>query len=129
MFFATQEDVMFFQDTLFPESQPNLPLGQVAENGLCEPAQLIPSVAEEAGLGQFVYMRGVSGKRYVFSAISQEQTVLYENALFAAATKHCAIAELVSNHRELRDDHTRVYVHLLADDDVDNVVADIRPVQ
>jgi hypothetical protein len=129
MFSATQEDVMFFQDTLFPESQPNLPLGQVAENGLCEPAQLIPSVAEEAGLGQFVYMRGVSGKRYVFSAISQEQTVLYENALFAAARKHCEIAELVSNHKELRDDHTRVYVHLLADDDVDNVVADIRPVQ
>lgn len=120
---------MFFQDTLFPQSQPHLPLGQVAEHGFCEPVKLIPSVAEEAGLGQFVYMRGVSGKRYVFSAISHEQTVLYENALFAVSTKHSANADLISSHKELRKDHTSVYVHLLADDDANTVVADLRPVQ
>ena len=120
---------MFFQDTLFPQSQPNVPFDQVVDHGFCEPSQLIPSVADEVGLGQFVYMRGVSGKRYVFSAISQEQTVLYENALFAVSTKHCAAAELISHHKELREDHTRVYVHLLADGDAENVVADLQPTQ
>lgn len=120
---------MLFQDTLFPQDQPQLSFGHVANGGFSEPAQLIPSVADEVGLGRFVYMRGVSGKRYVFSAISHEQTVLYENALFAASTKHGAHADLIVSNKDLREDHIRVYVHLLADGDAENVVADLRPIQ
>ena len=45
--------------------------------------RMIKSVVDEAGLGKFVYLQGVSGRRYVFSSIRPEQAALYEHALFA----------------------------------------------
>jgi len=128
---------MFFQETLFPQSQTSMPLGTVAAgSGFCEPsrqtqcaAKLIPSVADEAGLGRFVYMRGASGKRYVFSAISQEQVVLYDKALFAVSSAGSLSVELITSCEELQTNHDGVYVHLLGDESGEDVLADIRPIQ
>ena len=45
--------------------------------------RMIKSVVDEAGLGKFVYLQGISGRRYVFSSIRPEQAALYDHALFA----------------------------------------------
>lgn len=46
-------------------------------------ARCASSVVDAAGLGQFIYALGASGRRYVFSATDPERAELYENALFA----------------------------------------------
>ena len=76
------------------------------------------SVVEEAGLGQFVYVTGISGKRYVFSAIKPEQVCLYENAIFALTDMS---GECVSFCKSTNEKQTpalqlgsSIYVHLLS---------------
>ena len=104
-------------------------------HGLCEPERRAPyfvkSVVEEAGLGRFVYLRGSSGRRYVFSAIRPEQVGLYEHAVFAFGGVNGSPVELTSDSARLggRDaqmepDNTRespIFVHLLSDSDGSSV--------
>ena len=76
-------------------------------------SRLVKSVVEEAGLGRFVYLRGQSGQRYIFSSIRPEQVDLYNHALFAVTgvTGDVRVFDAASKIRP----GTPLYVHLLDD--------------
>jgi len=92
---------------------------RTAGNALPTP-RMIKSVVDEAGLGKFVYLQGVSGRRYVFSSIRREQAALYDNALFAAAiwsnSGHDGV-RFAANLQEISDTVGSIYVHLLDEED------------
>ncbi len=75
--------------------------------------RMIRSVVEEAGLGRFVYLQGVSGKRFVFSSISPEQATLYDNALFAVTGPEGVLVRIGKNLGELKAHGKLIFVHLL----------------
>lgn len=91
--------------------------------------QFVQSVVEEAGLGRFVYLRGCSGRRYVFSAVRPDQIALYENAVFAYGGVDGLPVELAcdtTGQPAQNDQEGEVYVHLLADGDAGrDVIADL----
>ncbi len=82
--------------------------------------RMIRSVVEEAGLGGFVYLKGVSGKRYVFSSISPEQASLYDKALFAVTNSQGELMRIGEIFSELKSHGSVVYVHLLDQEKSDN---------
>ena len=119
----------------FPEMSPNVGALHVSETpplyprtqaaneadnrkGLCEPGspKFIRSVVAEAGLGRFVYMFGLSGRRYVFSPISAEQAGLYDQAIFAHSDEAGMVSGFETNIAGVAE-HDGLYVHLLADDE------------
>lgn len=77
--------------------------------------KLTRSVVQEAGLGRFVYLKGKSGKRYVFSSITPEQAVLYDNALFASTPLGLDDVILSRTLEDIPAGATGLYVHLLED--------------
>lgn len=82
--------------------------------------RFVRSVVEDAGLGSFAYLRGASGKRYVFSAVRGNQISLYQNAVFAVAGTDGSLERIVpraeiGSHRLC----SQLYVHLLDEDDAD----------
>ena len=82
--------------------------------------RFVQSVVEEAGFGQFVYMFGASGRRYVFSAIKPEQAWLYEGAIFATTTEtndRIRFSRLPSDDVSKCELGARMYVHLLAEEE------------
>ena len=87
--------------------------------GIAPQSRLIRSVVEGAGLGRFVYLQGKSGRRYVFSSISNEQVALYDRALFAATRVDLHGVEIADRINELTDSAGTLYVHLLDDCDGD----------
>lgn len=78
--------------------------------------ELVRSVADEAGLGNFVYLRGSSGQRYIFSAIEQRRAGLYNRALFAVADTRADTVVIADTGDIELDEGQLLYVHLLADD-------------
>ncbi|WP_156798543.1 hypothetical protein [Ahrensia sp. R2A130] len=67
--------------------------------------------ATRAGLGRFVYLQGQSGRRYVFSAITAEQALLYGNGVFAAQSGEAGEVEIgFSAHRAVG--RGALFVHL-----------------
>lgn len=90
-------------------------------------ARLMQSVAGEAGLGRFVYLRGQSGRRYVFSPISRRQAALYDKALFAVGRHGSPMVQLSASASGARDEFDDLYVHLFGDDVdcVESVLADL----
>jgi len=124
-----QQELTF--DTLHakPQSRANVAVGFMEPD--VEAPRFTRSVVEEAGLGRFVYLKGASGKRYVFSAIEPQQAFLYESAVFAMTG---ITGECVSFSKSSRDQQARglelggaVYVHLLSDDEgsEDDVISDL----
>ena len=101
-----------------------------------EKPRFIPSVVESEGLGNFVYLKGSSGKRYVFSAISREQASLYDNAVFAGCNSHNAIIGFSRSTSALCTQQspceaspiTHYFVHLLGERDGTDgeVIADLQ---
>lgn len=84
----------------------------------CEP-RLIRSVVEEAGLGRFVYLQGLSGRRYVFSSINADQISLYDKALFAMTEAGGDVVKVSEKPGDFCGIGSTLYVHLL-DDESDN---------
>lgn len=80
--------------------------------------------SEISGLDRFIYLRGGSGKRYVFSKVTKGQESLYHDCIFAvreigAETAHpCARPP-----RSLRSGD--LYVHLLDGQDARVILADL----
>jgi len=87
--------------------------------GTAPQARLIRSVVEGAGLGKFVYLQGKSGRRYVFSSISNEQVSLYDRALFAATSVQANGVEIAARIKDLTGHCGALYVHLLDESDDD----------
>ncbi len=89
-------------------------------------SRLVKSVVEEAGLGRFVYLKGQSGRRYIFSAIRTEQVELYRRAVFAL-TGVAGDVRVLDDASKVRAG-TPLYVHLLDDDaDAAEIMGDINP--
>ncbi len=104
----------------------NHPLGHrdhASRTELREPARsyqitaprMIRSVVAEAGLGGFVYLKGISGRRYVFSAIHPEQVSLYDHALFAVSSVDDNSVRVLENLEGLCERDHLIYVHILDD--------------
>ena len=72
----------------------------------------VPSIASEIGLGDFAYLRGMSGRRYVFSAKTADQASLYDNVVIALVDG----AE-ISFHLEApaKSCGETIFIHLLDD--------------
>ncbi len=98
--------------------------------------KIVPSIAVQIGLDQFIYMQGLSGKRYVFSSISVEQMELYGEAIVVAsksgssspiwtgmsnAVPQQIVSDCISNG------DVEFHVHLLAQSEVErrNVLMDL----
>ncbi len=79
----------------------------------------VDSVASRDGLGAFVYLKGRSGRRYVFSPVSSAQTCLYDHAVFASADRDGGImlTRAASTLAILGDSQRKLYVHVLAEDE------------
>ena len=90
--------------------------------------KIIPSIAARIGLDQFIYMQGLSGKRYVFSSINLAQIELYGEAIVVAsksgssspiwtgmssAVPQKIVSDCISNG------DVEFHVHLLAQSDVE----------
>lgn len=71
------------------------------------------SVVGEAGLGNFIYAHGRSGKRYVFSVIRRDQTALYESAVFATGDPSDGQMNLALNANHIGSEFRTVFVHLV----------------
>ncbi|MCJ8308814.1 MAG: hypothetical protein HRU27_01760 [Rhizobiaceae bacterium] len=116
-----------FAQTPLPTSVPSLNLGETnrwnqprsASRAMPAP-RMIKSVVDEAGLGKFVYLQGISGRRYVFSSIRPEQAALYDHALFAVTDwgqgEQPGIRVAASASDVSANGHA-LYVHLLDDED------------
>lgn len=89
--------------------------------------RLIRSVVEKLGLGNFSYLQGRSGRRYVFTAINQKQAQQYGRALFARVDEDGDV-EISDRAAKLTDSHGSLYVHLLDEQDQPeiNVIEDLR---
>ena len=111
------------QQFTFPTQAPEISgyLGETSEKQSYEAparfsrANLVRSVAEEAGLGRFVYLRGHSGQRYIFSAIEPRRAGLYSHALFAVADKNLDSVVITEVDDVELNESQVLYVHLLAD--------------
>ena len=82
--------------------------------------RMIKSVVDEAGLGKFVYLQGVSGRRYVLSSIRPEQAALYDHALFAVTDwgqGEQPGVRVAASAKDLSANGHALYVHLLDDED------------
>ena len=104
-----------------PASHTEIKFPRNSYQGFCEERldlQIMPSVVKEAGLGQFAYLQGKSGRRYVFSAINADQVCLYEKAVFAfsAGDGKTHISTTIEDSRLTDNPQLPVYVHLLSDD-------------
>lgn len=86
-------------------------------------SRLVRCVADEAGLGRFIYLRGRSGARYVFCGIEGGQARLYDRAVFAL--RDGERVELSQRAAPLAARAGLLYIHLLADADADAVMDDI----
>ena len=82
-------------------------------------------MVSEAGFGRFVYLKGASGKRYIFSSVRSDQAALYDKAIFA---------EVDNGHISLRHNASpadgkggTLYVHLLngKSDSAADILADL----
>ena len=116
-----------FARTSLPATLPNFDLGgannwkrpRCASNPVPAP-RMIKSVVDEAGLGKFVYLQGVSGRRYVFSSIRLEQAALYDHALFAVTDwgqgENPGVRVAASANDVSANGHA-LYVHLLDEGD------------
>ncbi len=125
----TQQAHSFGDLPLFQSVTANKPASRFNESDRHAP-RFVQSVVEEAGLGRFVYLRGCSGRRYVFSVIKPEQIGLYEHAVFAFGGVDGSPVELTCNatHEGASFAHEGpIYVHLLSDDDGagGDVIADL----
>lgn len=89
--------------------------------------RLIRSVVDQAGLGQFVYLLGKSGRRYVFSSISIEQAALYDHALFAMTDIGSDIVRFGRDILDFGTSRSMFYVHLLDEDreEIHDVICDL----
>lgn len=75
--------------------------------------RLIRSVVDEVGLSRFVYLRGASGKRYVFSSISKDHLSSYPCAVFAATSARGDVC-IFQNTDDIGGTKSKaLYVHLL----------------
>lgn len=116
-----------FAQSNLPASVPSLELGgmnrwkqpRCASQPMPAP-RMIKSVVDEAGLGKFVYLQGISGRRYVFSSIRPEQAALYDHALFAVTDWSQGDqpgVRVAASVDEVSANGHALYVHLLDDDD------------
>ncbi len=88
-------------------------------------SMLLPSIAETAGLGRFVYLLGRSKQRYVFSAIGENQISLYHQAIFALVDRAGKKILWVGGYSSIISKlfasngagNAQVFVHLLAQGD------------
>lgn len=77
------------------------------------------------GLDRFVYLRGGSGQRYVFSKVDSAQAALYSDCVFAwrdagsSTARPCAQPPLTAKAGQL-------YVHLLDGKDAQMILNDLR---
>jgi len=116
---------MMKENPMYVQSPPSFVAGAAAFPSFAEPcghsggavavSRLVKSVVEEAGLGRFVYLKGRSGRRYIFSSIETRQVDLYRRALFVATRKDGSIK--VCGDPALVNRDTGLYVHLLDDDE------------
>ena len=105
------------------EPSPRLPFG---EDPISTPLVATRPVAEIVGaatIGGFMYLRGRSGKRYVFSRINGDQAALYQRALFALIDTAGNVLGLASRSEGLPVTGGRLHVHLLGEEDSDTVGA------
>ena len=116
-----------FAQTSLPTTMPSFDIGggsrwqqpRCARNPVPAP-RMIKSVVDEAGLGKFVYLQGVSGRRYVFSSIRPEQAALYDHALFAVTDWGQGDnpgVRVAASAKEVSANGHALYVHLLEDED------------
>lgn len=99
------------------------PAGRLPEQGRL---RFVNSVVREAGIDRFAYLKGRSGKRYIFSAINNAEAALYDRAIFAEADDFgtdIAIHDKIP--AELKSEHARLYVHILAGEDSGAIVSDL----
>ena len=119
--------VFNFAQANLPAAMPSLDMGSTnrwkqsrcASNPVPAP-RMIKSVVDEAGLGKFVYLHGVSGRRYVFSSIRPEQAALYDHALFAVTDwgqGDNPSVRVAASSKDVSANGHALYVHLLEDDD------------
>ena len=101
--------------------RPARPLSNLHSGARALPTpRMIKSVVDEAGLGKFVYLQGLSGRRYVFSSVRREQAALYDHALFAATgfrTHGGQNVQIGATLAELSETGGCIYVHLLDEED------------
>ena len=116
-----------FAQSNLPANVPSLDLGSMnrwkqprSMNQPMPAPRMIKSVVDEAGLGKFVYLQGVSGRRYVFSSIRPEQAALYDHALFAVTDwgqGEQPGVRVAASVEEVSANGHALYVHLLDDSD------------
>lgn len=92
--------------------------------------RFVRSVVEAAGLGSFAYLQGVSGKRYVFSAVRGNQVSLYNRAVFALASADGVLERIVTRSELTQCPQAAfLYVHLLDDcSDATSIIEDMSTV-
>lgn len=80
---------------------------------MVDAGRVVRCAADEAGLGRFVYLRGRSGRRYVFCGVNAAQARLYDRAVFAL--REGERVRLSERAAPLTGEAGLLYVHLLDD--------------